>query len=196
MTDRSKSVNEVVSFDSEELILVNESDEQTGTMSKALCHDGDGVLHRAFSLFIFNDDGQLLLQRRSADKRLWPMYWSNSCCSHPREGELLEVAIERRLQQELGMSAELRFIYKFSYQANFGELGSENELCSVYLGRSNQLVRANITEIAEWRFISPAGLTEELAIAPEGFTPWFKMEWQRLSEEYGPLLAGYTDPSE
>lgn len=187
--NKSESINDIVSFDGEQLILVNDNDEETGTLSKALCHDGDGVLHRAFSLFIFNDDGQLLLQRRSADKRLWPLFWSNSCCSHPRKGEEIKFAVGRRLQQELGMSAELRFVYKFSYQAKFGELGSEHELCSVFLGRSNQPVVANETEIAEWRYISPAQLTDELNTAPEKFTPWFKMEWSRLNDEYSELLA-------
>jgi isopentenyl-diphosphate delta-isomerase len=189
--NKSESINDIVSFDSEQLILVNENDEETGTLSKSLCHDGEGVLHRAFSLFVFNDDGQLLLQRRSADKRLWPLFWSNSCCSHPRKGEEIEVAVGRRLQQELGMSAALRFVYKFSYQAKFGELGSEHELCSVFLGRSNQPVVANQTEIAEWRFISPTQLTEELNAKPGNFTPWFKMEWSRLNDEYSELLAAY-----
>jgi isopentenyl-diphosphate delta-isomerase len=188
---KSESINDIVSFDTEQLILVNENDEETGTLSKALCHDGDGVLHRAFSLFIFNDDGQLLLQRRSADKRLWPLFWSNSCCSHPRKGEEIKVAVGRRLQQELGMSAELCFVYKFTYQAKFGELGSEYELCSVFLGRSNQPVVANETEIAEWQFISPMQLTEELNTKPGKFTPWFKMEWSRLNDEYSELLAAY-----
>lgn len=191
-SDKPNAGNKIVSFESEELILVDENDEETGSLSKALCHDGDGILHRAFSLFIFNDDGHLLLQRRSADKRLWPMYWSNSCCSHPRVGEDLEIAIGRRLQQELGMSAALEFVYKFSYQARFEDLGSERELCSVFLGRSQKAVKANETEIADWRFIPAAELTLALETTPEQFTPWFKMEWQRLNDEYSKKLAAYA----
>lgn len=182
----------IVSSESETLILVDEDDRQTGTLSKALCHDGDGVLHRAFSLFIFNDAGELLLQRRSESKRLWPHFWSNSCCSHPRAGESLEAATERRLEQELGIHAELEFVYKFAYQASFGELGSENELCSVLLGRTAEPVRANGTEIAEYRFIAADELTRALDEESEGFTPWFRLEWRRLNEEFAKTLERYT----
>src|ERR1022692_4307168 len=83
--------------DSEWLILVDEADQEVGYQSKAQCHQGRGVLHRAFSLLIFNESGELLLQQRAASKRLWPLYWSNSCCSHPRRAEIMESAIHRRL---------------------------------------------------------------------------------------------------
>jgi isopentenyl-diphosphate delta-isomerase len=119
----------IVSSDEERLILVDAEDNDTGFMSKAECHDGKGTLHRAFSIFLFNDQGHLLLQQRAAGKRLWPMYWSNSCCSHPREREAIAVAAARRLQDELQTDSDLEFVYKFIYQASFGELGSEHELC-------------------------------------------------------------------
>jgi isopentenyl-diphosphate delta-isomerase len=137
-----------VSSETEELILVDNDDNETGYLSKADCHDGEGVLHRAFSLFLFNDDGLLLLQQRSATKRLWPGYWSNSICSHPRRGEPMEIATERRLQDELNIHCELEFVYKFAYQAAFGDAGSENELCHVYLGRAPAEVHPNDHEIA------------------------------------------------
>src|ERR1700761_6433167 len=87
------------SADADTLILVDEADREVGYMSKARCHDGRGILHRAFSLLIFNAEGQLLLQQRSAAKRLWPLYWSNSCCSHPRRFENMETAVQRRLHE-------------------------------------------------------------------------------------------------
>ncbi|MDH5246330.1 MAG: isopentenyl-diphosphate delta-isomerase, partial [Betaproteobacteria bacterium] len=87
----------IVSSEREELILVDEDDNEVGHLSKADCHDGQGRLHRAFSVFLFNDAGELLLQQRGRSKRLWPGYWSNSCCSHPRRGESLEIATSRRL---------------------------------------------------------------------------------------------------
>ena len=186
------SDHEVVSFDNEALILVNDRDEQIGSMSKALAHDGDGVLHRAFSLFIFDDSGRLLLQRRSAAKRLWPLYWSNSCCSHPRDGETMEVATVRRLEQELGIRTRLEFVYKFTYRAEFDDAGSENEFCSVYLGRCDTKPRVNETEIAEWRFVSTAELEQEFIDRPDLFTPWFKLEWRRLSGDFQERLAAYT----
>ena len=87
MADAARRLgDEVVSDEDESLVLVDEDDREVGFLSKAVCHDGDGMLHRAFSLFVFNRRGELLLQRRSANKRLWPLYWSNSCCSHPRRG--------------------------------------------------------------------------------------------------------------
>jgi isopentenyl-diphosphate delta-isomerase len=189
------NANRIVSSESEELILVDENDVELGSLSKARCHDGDGVLHRAFSLFIFNVDGDLLLQKRSETKRLWPLVWSNSCCSHPRKGESMDVAIGRRLEEELGLSTMMDFVYKFSYQARYSELGSENELCSVFLGRCDQEVRINQSEIAECRFINPKELVEEISVSDDRFTPWFRMEWKKLEEEFADMLARYTSVS-
>ena len=182
----------MVSSEDELLVLVDGEDNETGHMTKAECHDGAGVLHRAFSVFLFNQHGEILLQQRGADKRLWPMYWSNSCCSHPRKGESLELATERRLQDELNVSATLEFVYKFAYQASFGELGSENELCSVYLGRLAGEPKANATEIEATRFITAGDLSDELAANPNNFTPWLKLEWQCLTEEFAETIAKYV----
>lgn len=175
------------------LILVDAGDREIGSLGKDACHDGDGVLHRAFSLFLFDEQGELLLQKRSEEKRLWPKYWSNTCCSHPRHGESMAEATARRLQQELNTAAELEFIYKFEYQARFAEQGSEHELCWVYLGWLAQEVQANEAEISELRFVSANKLNKEIDTVPERFTPWFKMEWQRLNEEFADRLANYTD---
>src|SRR6266404_4379559 len=121
--------------DSEPLILVDEADREVGHMSKAQCHQGGGVLHRAFSLLIFNDAGELLLQQRAESKQLWPLFWSNSCCSHPRRAEAMEAAIHRRLIEELGVRCPMQFLFKFRYQAQFDAARAEHELCSVYVGR-------------------------------------------------------------
>lgn len=173
-----------VSFDDEKLVLVNPADEVIGYRDKLACHQGDGILHRAFSIFIFNDKGQLLLQRRSDTKHLWPLFWSNSCCSHPRKGETMDEAAFRRLQEELGIHSHLTYLYKFQYQARFKDVGSENELCSVYVGKSNQTIKTNPHEISEWRFIDADELEKEIKEFPERFTPWFKMEWERLRNEH------------
>ncbi len=183
------------STESELLILVDTHDQETGSLGKVECHDGDGILHRAFSVFLFNDRGELLLQQRSADKRLWPMYWTNTCCSHPRQGESMQVATERRLQQELNTASTLEFIYKFEYQARFGDLGSENELCWVHLGRIEREATANDAEVAALRFVSADELRGEIDAQPERLTPWFKMEWQRLNEDFPERLAKYTEPA-
>ena len=106
--------NDIVSSDSELLILVDEHDSALGTRSKRDCHLGDGILHRAFSIFIFNESGDVLLQKRGSKKMLWPEYWSNACCSHPRFGESNLEATQRRLSQELGIETKLEFLYKFN----------------------------------------------------------------------------------
>lgn len=171
--------------DSESLILVDEADREVGHMSKAQCHQGHGVLHRAFSLLIFNAGGELLLQQRSHSKRLWPQYWSNSCCSHPRRAETMDSAIHRRLQEELGLHCPLHFLYKFQYQAQFDAAGAEHEVCSVFIGRCTEPVRVNRTEVQAWRWISPEALQAELvADGAERFTPWFILEWGRVWREH------------
>lgn len=174
------------------LILVDADDREIGSLDKEACHDGDGKLHRAFSLFLFDERGRLLLQRRSKEKRLWPKFWSNSCCSHPRYGEAMEAATVRRLGEELNTAADIEFVYKFEYQARYTDRGSENELCWVYLGRLGQAASANESEIEELRFISANELNSEIDAVPERFTPWFKMEWKRLNEEFAEQLGRYT----
>lgn len=186
-----ENAHRIVSSDAEELILVDANDNEAGFLSKAAAHDGDGILHRAFSLFLFNEDGELLLQRRAESKRLWPGFWSNSCCSHPRRGETMDVATRRRLRDELNVAAELQFVYKFSYQAGFGDEGSEHELCHVFLGRIDGPVHANDHEIAALRFVAAGALEDELEQHPDRFTPWFKLEWQTLREKYSQVLEGY-----
>lgn len=181
--------HDVVSSEDEMLVLVDGEDCATGFLDKAAAHDGEGILHRAFSLFIFNPQGQLLLQQRAADKRLWPGFWANSCCSHPRRGETMDEAIQRRLREELGLECVLEFLFKFQYQARYGEAGSEHELCHVFAGRSATTPCVNAAEIAAVRWIAPTDLSAEIAAYPERFTPWLKLEWQRVCVQHGVWLA-------
>ncbi|HEX7324570.1 MAG TPA: isopentenyl-diphosphate Delta-isomerase [Rhodanobacteraceae bacterium] len=189
--------NRVVSFDFERLILVDPDDREIGHASKADAHAGKGILHRAFSLFVFNPAGELLLQQRAPGKPLWPGYWANSCCSHPRGGEDMATATQRRLSEELGFTCPLEFLFKFQYHAEFGAAGSETELCWVFVGRSAASVRVNDTEISAWRYVKPEVLDREIATTPERFTPWLKLEWQRLRGEFSERLqaaaSGATD---
>ena len=184
--------DEVVSSDSEALILVDDHDREIGSREKSACHSGKGILHRAFSIFVFNGDNELLLQKRSAEKLLWPNYWSNTCCSHPRRGEEMEQAVLRRLSQELGFECPLEFLYKFKYQAEYGAIGAEHEYCWVYYGRYDGPVDVNVNEIADWRFVGVADLERELADAPETFTPWFKMEWVHIKVNYLDVMLKST----
>lgn len=177
-------MDQVVSFDDEKLILVDENDNVSGYENKDLCHNGMGILHRAFSIFIFNKQNELLLQQRHSDKRLWGNFWSNTCCSHPRKGESYAEATVRRLKEEIGLETEMRYLYRFQYHAQFEDKGSENELCSVYIGHSDETPKINETEIMDWKFISIRELNRDLLLNPQRYTPWFKMEWERITKEY------------
>ncbi len=171
-----------VSSDSELLILVDPLDQELGVLSKDACHDGDGVLHRAFSVFVFNEQGELLIQQRSQEKRLWPGFWTNSCCSHPLAGEPMSDAVARRVEQELGLQTSPEFVFKFEYQASFGDVGSEHELCHVYVTSGAHEPKVNANEIQAWRWIAIDELSSELERHPDVFTPWLKLEWPKLLE--------------
>lgn len=174
----------LVSFDDEPLILVDAEDREVGFLSKLEAHAGEGVLHRAFSVFLFDREGQVLVQQRSASKPLWPLFWANSCCSHPRRGETVEGAAVRRVREELGLEAELEPLFKFEYHARFRDLGSEHEMCSVLVGRFGGKPQVNGNEIAAWRMVRPAALDTELVARPGIYTPWLKLEWPRIRREF------------
>lgn len=190
-----------VSFDSERLILVASDDSVTGHASKRMAHLGSGLLHRAFSIFLFSPAGKVLLHRRSDSKPLWPGYWTNSCCSHPREGEPYDHATRRRLSEELGLEASLQRLYRFEYQAQYGDAGTEHELCTVYVGciAESAPVSCNPLEIAAWGWFDIQEVDELVAADSSAFTPWFLLEWARLRSDFstavaaccqGPALAG------
>ena len=180
MSEKSK----IVSFENEQLVLVDSNDNILGHKSKAECHNGDGILHRAFSLFIFNNQNEVVMQKRAADKRLWPLIWSNSCCSHPREGESYDYATYRRLKEELGLECKLHYLYKFQYHARWKNEGSEKELCSVYIGKTMSQPVINVTEIDDWKWISRKNLNSEVKNNPDLYSPWFKMEWEVIQDKY------------
>ncbi|MBR9794646.1 MAG: isopentenyl-diphosphate Delta-isomerase [Luminiphilus sp.] len=179
-TTKAAANGDVVSFDNEALIIVDAQDRILGHGTKAELHQGAGTLHRAFSIFLFDDAGHVLLQKRSADKPLWPGFWSNTCCSHPRRGESYGIATRRRLKEELGVEAPLRFTHRFRYQAQFSAEGAEHELCSVYVGRIDGDPVPNPQEVSDWQWVSPSALDEWLDTNPENLTPWFKLEWAAL----------------
>ncbi len=185
---------QVVSSDSEELILVDELDREIGVKAKSECHAGNGILHRAFSIFVFNGANELLLQQRSGQKPLWPNYWSNTCCSHPRRGESMDEALSRRLSEELGFDCPLQYLYKFKYHAQYGTLGAEHEYCWVYYGRHDGNFDVNVNEVADWRFVDVAALNAELELHTDRFTPWFRMEWAHISNNYLDNILAGADP--
>ena len=180
-----------VSFDDEPLVLVNDADEEVGFATKRRCHDGQGLLHRAFSVFLFSPEGEVLLQQRSDQKRLWPGAWSNACCSHPRRGETLRGAVHRRLREELSLEAPVHFLFKFRYHARYDEGGAEHELCHVYAGALTGRPAVNANEVAATTMIQAAGLDREVATRPELYTPWLKLEWAQVRAETWPTVQKF-----
>ena len=169
--------------DKQSLILVDSNDEVIGYESKEICHRGDGLLHRAFSVFIFNDVKHLLIQKRSGKKLLWPLFWSNSVCGHPYYGEDCHDAARRRVKEELSIDVNLKYLFKLRYQADFNNIGSENEICYVFWGETKDAVKANADEIDEWKYIDTPRLHALLSVQQDQFTPWFILEWNLIRKE-------------
>ena len=173
---RSEEIGDTV----KNVVLVNDRDEELGVCDKLKAHLGMGVLHRAFSLFIFNSKEQLLLQKRGENKMLWPGYWSNSCCSHPFPGESYIDAARRRAIEELGIRCNPEWLYNFHYEANYLEIGSENELCSVLIAKTDMEPEINEEEISEYMWMDWIELVQDVQTYPEKYTPWFLLEVEEI----------------
>lgn len=158
----------------ERVVLVSPEDKVLGQMEKLQAHQS-GVLHRAFSVFLFNSKGEMLLQKRAQSKYHSPGEWTNACCSHPRIEESYQEAAERRLKEELGISAEISEKFHFIYKAPVGGDLTEHELDHVFTGNYEGPLELNKEEVAETRYISMEDLNAELKAHPENFTPWFKI---------------------
>lgn len=163
----------------EHVVLVNERDDVLGTMGKLEAHE-KGLLHRAFSAFVFDSEGRLLLQRRAAGKYHSAGLWTNTCCSHPRPGEALEAAAARRLREEMGLICPLEFSFSFIYKASFENGLHEHELDHVFFGQHDAPPDPDPAEVQEWRYASIAELTDELARTPARFTAWLATCWPRV----------------
>lgn len=163
----------------EEVILVNERDEQIGTMPKMEAHR-KAVLHRAFSVFIMNDRGETMLQQRAAHKYHSPLLWTNTCCSHQRVGETNIMAGKRRLQEEMGFSVDLKELFSFVYKAPFDNGLTEHELDHVMIGRCNDGPQINTDEVADWKWMKPVDIKADISNNPEVYTAWFKIIFERF----------------
>jgi isopentenyl-diphosphate Delta-isomerase len=153
------------------LILVNSADEPVGTMEKMEAHQL-GLLHRAFSILVFNTKGELLIQQRAAEKYHSAGLWTNTCCSHPLAGSAIEDTIHARLQHEMGFDCELQFLYKFEYRKEFANGLTEHELDYVYVGISDATPHPNPAEASAYRWVSWPDLLHEWDNHPERFTFW------------------------
>ena len=163
----------------EEVILVNENDEQIGVMEKMEAHQ-KGLLHRAFSIFIFNEKGEMLLQQRAASKYHSGGKWSNACCSHPRPGEELQAAAERRLREELGFDTTLKKIFEFSYKIEFENGLTENEIDHVFAGQYGGIINLNQDEVQDYRFKSLPEIKHSLQIKPATYSKWFSLAFPKI----------------
>lgn len=169
-----------------EVILVNEEDEEIGTMDKLQAHQ-EGVLHRAFSIFIFNSQGELLLQQRALGKYHSGGLWTNTCCSHPSPGESLEQATQRRLPEEMGFSCNLNHTFHFIYKANLDKQLVEHELDHVFIGTSDITPQPNPSEVCAYKYVSKDDIRQELSKFPENYTEWFKICFQRAFDSFEAL---------
>ena len=158
----------------DQLILVNEEDDQTGTMDKLTVHQR-GLLHRAFSVFIFNSNDELLLQQRADEKYHSSLLWSNTCCSHPVNGERITDTVKRRLEEEMGLKCNTHFAFRFIYKIPFENGLTEHEWDHVYFGQCDDLPVPNPGEVRDWKYISLEKLTNEISLNPEKFSGWLKI---------------------
>lgn len=156
------------------VVLVNEKDEKVGLMPKLEAHE-KGLLHRAFSVFVFNDKGQVLLQQRALHKYHTPGKWANTCCSHQRDGESTLDAGKRRLEEEMGFVTDLEFRKSFIYKASFDNGLTEHEFDHVMVGKYNEDPIINPEEVADYKWISIPDLQVDIELHPEKYTAWFKI---------------------
>ena len=163
----------------EYVVLVNEQDEPQGTMPKMEAHE-KGVLHRAFSVFIMNNKGEIMLQQRAAGKYHSPLLWTNTCCSHQRAGEDNIAAGQRRLQEEMGFNTELKEVFSFIYKAPFDNGLTEHELDHVMVGYYNKPPLLNKAEVEDWAWASPEEIKKDISRNPERYTAWFKIIFERF----------------
>lgn len=163
------------------VILVDENDEKIGIMPKLLAHE-KALLHRAFSVFIFNDDNELMLQQRALDKYHSPGLWTNTCCSHQREFESNVDAGKRRLQEEMGFVTELKETTSFMYKAPFDNGLTEHEFDHVLIGRYNDAPKINSEEVADWKWMDLEAVKVDIALNPDRYTEWFKIIFEKFYE--------------
>jgi len=158
----------------EQVILVDEHDNEIGSMEKIEAHE-KALLHRAFSIFVFNDSGQMMIQQRALSKYHSPGLWTNTCCSHPRPGESLDDATSRRIIEEMGFSCDMREVFSFIYNAPFDHGLTEHELDHVFMGIYNDSPEINPEEVADWKWIEVDELLSDVQLNPQDFTVWFKI---------------------
>jgi isopentenyl-diphosphate Delta-isomerase len=164
-----------------EVILVDKNDVAIGSMDKMQAHE-EGLLHRAFSVFIFNGKGEMLLQQRADKKYHSAGLWTNACCSHPAPGENTAEAAARRLKEELGFTTPLKKAFTFTYRADFENGLTENEFDHVYTGIYDGHIVADIDEVKSYRYLSMKKIEEMIRKEPATFTSWFVIAFPEIKK--------------
>ncbi|MCK9450504.1 MAG: isopentenyl-diphosphate Delta-isomerase [Bacteroidales bacterium] len=164
----------------EQVILVDTNDNPQGLMEKMEAHE-KGILHRAFSIFIFNSKNELMLQQRAFTKYHTPGLWANTCCSHPRDGETLEQATSRRLMEEMGMQCEITKVFSFVYKGDVGQGLIEHEFDHVFIGHSDAQPIINKEEVETWKYASMKDIKADMTRNPEKYTVWFRIAFDEVN---------------
>ncbi|MCZ6680531.1 MAG: isopentenyl-diphosphate Delta-isomerase [Candidatus Poribacteria bacterium] len=167
----------------EHVILVNDKGQEIGIGEKIRTHR-EGKLHRAFSIFVFNSQGQLLLHKRAPSKYHSGGLWTNTCCSHPRPGESHDQAVHRRLEEEMGFDCDLQEAFSFTYHAKLDNNLFEHEYDHVFIGCYDGDPVPNPAEVEDWKWIGAEKLKQELHMNPDHYTHWFKIAVDRVIENY------------
>ncbi len=173
-------------MEEENVILVNQNDEQIGLMPKMEAHE-KAVLHRAFSVFVLNEKNEIMLQQRASHKYHSPLLWTNTCCSHQRDGETNIQAGSRRLFEEMGFETGLKELFHFIYKAPFDNGLTEHELDHVMIGYYNDEPKINLDEVENWKWMSIEDVAKDIQLQPEIYTVWFKIifdEFYHFLEEH------------
>lgn len=163
----------------EKVILVNKNDEKIGLMPKMEAHE-KALLHRAFSVFVFNSKKELLLQQRATDKYHSPLLWTNTCCSHQRDGESSVEAGKRRLKEEMGFVCELEEITSFIYKAPFDNGLTEHELDHILVGYYNENPKINVNEVSDFKWMNLQDVKKDIQKQPALYTEWFKIIFDKF----------------
>ncbi|WP_438965627.1 isopentenyl-diphosphate Delta-isomerase [Flavobacterium sp.] len=163
----------------EKVILVDINDEPLGLMDKMAAHE-QALLHRAFSVFVLNDQNEVMLQQRASHKYHSPLLWTNTCCSHQRAGESNIQAGKRRLEEEMGFKTELKELFHFIYKAPFDNGLTEHELDHVMIGYSNEAPKINKEEVESWKWMKIEDIKNDMQIHPEIYTVWFKIIFDKF----------------
>lgn len=169
----------------ENIILVDEEDNEIGTEEKLKAHQNGGRLHRAFSIFVFNSKGEMLLQRRAMGKYHCGGMWTNTCCSHPNAGETTEAAAHRKLKQEMGFDTDIKDVFTFIYRAPLDKGLTEHELDHVFVGKFDGKVSPNTSEACDFKWAKIDEIKKFVKKDPGMYTPWFKIILERVAEWYG-----------